>query len=334
MATGIHKILIMELWGMGDVVMMSAILKPLKTAFPMAQITVLCQEPGQQILKQNKEISSFVTFKFPWTVLRGKYRLWSWDWKGIFSTIAVLRHAKFDLILDGRGDVRDDFLAFLIGSALTVSAPHSIIAPHKWLSHRVDLWAGVLKRIGVTIDQFRPSITVSTEEQSVARAFIRDHFPVRPRKLIGIHPGAAQPVRRWPLSRFKELAVRLMKSDNVGTILFSDQEGLGFELGKGLDLPVFTGNIRELTALLAQVDMLICNDTGVMHIATALGVPVVAVFGPGDPNIIGPRGSADILIKECPYRPCFDKCAKKTADCLLRIDVEEVWSVVSKRMAG
>jgi heptosyltransferase-2 len=86
--------------------------------------------------------------------------------------------------------------------------------------------------------------------------------------------------------------------------------------------------------LFAQMDMLICNDTGVMHIASALDVPVVAIFGPGDPNMIGPRGPADILIKDCKYRPCFDKCGKKTADCLLKISVEDVWDVVSKRIAG
>lgn len=328
MAKGIQKILIMELWGIGDVVMMSAVLKPLRAAFPNAQITVLCQEHGRELLKHNKENLSFVTFKFSWTAFRGKYRLWHWDWQGIFSTIAVLRHEKFDLILDGRGDLRDDFLAFLIGAACYISAPH------RRLAHRVDCWASLLERIGVIADGLRPNITVSPEELSAAQIFVRGHFPVRPRKLIGIHPGAARSVRRWPLNRFKELVERLMKADNVGIVLFSDQEGFGLELGKGLDLPVFTGNIRELTALLAQVDMLVCNDTGVMHIASALNVPVVAIFGPGDPNIVGPRGPADILIKNCKHRPCFDKCAKKTADCLLEITVEDVWGVVSKRMAG
>ena len=326
MAQKIHKILIIELWGIGDVVMMSAVLKPLRRAFPDAQITVLCQEHGQQTLKYNKEITSFVTFKFPWTAFRGKYRFWNWDWRGIFSTIGKLRQEKFDLVLDGRGDARDDLLVFLIGAKQYMSAPH------QRTSHRVDCWIRLLERIGITQEQSVPSIAVSTQEQLVAQAFVQDHFTHRPRKLVGIHPGASQSVKRWPLDRFKELVERLKKVDDIGIILFSDQEGHGARLGHGSGLPVFTGNIRELTALLSQLNVLVCNDTGVMHIASAVDVPVIAIFGPGDSKIFSPRGKAEVLSKNCDHRPCFGECGKQTADCLLKITVDDVWGVLSNKI--
>lgn len=330
MVKNISKILIIELWGIGDAVMMSAVLKPLRAAYPNARITVLCQGHGQEVLKYNREISSFVTYKFPWTAYEGKYFFWKWDWKGIFSVILALRHEKFDLILDGRGDIRDDFLAFLIGAERYFSALH------QRRDHRVDCWESLLKRIDISAGVFRPSIAVSPEEHLMAQTFVRGHFPTRPRRLVGIHPGASHSVKRWPLSRFKELAERIMKIDNVGIILFSDHEGFGSDLGKSLNLPVFAGNIRELTALLARLDLFICNDTGVMHIASALDVPVVAIFGPGDPRIFRPIGGAvDIVNKECKQkRPCYGKCGKKTADCLLEVTIDDVWGVVSKRMAG
>ncbi|MBF0510816.1 MAG: WecB/TagA/CpsF family glycosyltransferase [Candidatus Omnitrophica bacterium] len=327
MSKDVYKILIMELWGLGDVVMMSAVLKPLRLAFPKAKIVVLCQEHGQQILQENKEISSFVTFKFPWTLFKAKYHLWQWDWPGLLGGIQELRRERFDLVLDGRGDLRNDFLAWLIAPSQYVSASK------KRLEHRVDCWKGVLEQIGVSREAICPEIGISGAEQSEARQFIEQQFPSRPGQLIGIYPGASQPFKRWPLERFKGLAQRFLEDGQTGVIVVADPDGFGQELGQDLKVPVFKGNIRQVIGLLGQLNRLVSNDTGLMHMAAALHVPVTAVFGPGDPDIFGPRGLSDIVIKPCPGRPCFVGCKKKSVDCLLDISVEDVWQSVRGQMS-
>ncbi len=84
-------------------------------------------------------------------------------------------------------------------------------------------------------------------------------------------------------------------------------------------------------AVVAQLDLLVCNDTGVMHMADALGVRLVAVFGPGDPSFIGPRGGGGVLARPCAGRPCFDHCSQPdAAQCLKAILVDEVGMAVEQ----
>jgi ADP-heptose:LPS heptosyltransferase len=322
----IRKILVLELWGIGDVVMMSAILKPLREAFPNAEICVLTQAHGRDVLKENKEISRFYVFKFPWTAFRGKYFVWRWDWKGILRIISSLRQEKFDIVLDARGDPRNDVLSFLIAVRRKISARRPFAR-----KHRIDHWGELLQRLGVKIGKLQPFIEISTPELAAAEKFLSDKFPTRPSFVVGIHPGAGQRARCWPLSRFQEVASQLL-ARNVGVIILAEPEGYGEELARDLSLPCCRGGVRDLAALVSRLDLVLCNDTGVMHIATAVQTPVVAVFGPGDPEFIGPRDGGDVVIKECADRPCFDTCRQPSVKCLQQVTVDDVLNAVIRRM--
>ncbi len=317
----LKKILIMELWGIGDVVMMSAVLKPLHEAFPQAEICVLSQRHGQEILRENKEVSRFFVFKFPWTAFRGKYNFVKWDWKGLLAIITSLRREKFDLILDARGDPRNILLSFFIGGR------HVGAKKTAGSRHRVEHWGQVLGLLGVPATALRPSIELSIEERAEAANFVRERFEGRPPVLVGIHPGAGQKIRCWPLTRFREIANRLL-ARHIGVVVLSEQEGYGNEMARDLGLPPCQSGLRQLAALISELDLLVCNDTGVMHIAGAVGTPVVAVFGPGDPAFIGPRRDAEVVIKDCPDRPCFDNCRRVIPECLEEVTVEDVWAAV------
>lgn len=322
----ISKILIMELWGIGDVVMMSAILKPLRAAFPQAEICVLSQEYGAEILKENTEVDRFFVFKFPWTAFRGKYLFWRWDWWGIFRIITSLHREKFDLILDARGDPRNDVLSFLIGFRQRVVWKKSHLP-----SHRIDHWGEFLRYLGIQFDSLTPSIQLSEEERAEADKFLDNKFSARPKALVGIHPGAGQKIRCWPMARFQEVAARLIEQ-KIGVLVLAEPDGYGSEIARNLSVLHSQGDIRQLAALISQMDLLICNDTGVMHIASAVGTPVVAIFGPGAPDFIGPREAGEVVIKECPDRPCFDSCRRKSAECLEGVSVDDVWAAVLRQL--
>ena len=140
-----RRILVMELWGIGDVVMMSAVLAPLRKAYPQAEICVLCQDHGREVLGQNKEISRFHCFKFPWTVFHGKYFFWTWDWRGLWRTLRALRQEKFDLILDARGDPRNDLLSFMTGARMIVA--RAVEEQSRSLFHHDPFLRGVPKAL-------------------------------------------------------------------------------------------------------------------------------------------------------------------------------------------
>jgi ADP-heptose:LPS heptosyltransferase len=324
---GIRKILIMELWGIGDVVMMSAILPSLRAAFPEAQICALVQEHGREVLQENTEIDRFFVFRFPWTAFRGKYLLWRWDWKGLFQLITTLRREQFDLVLDARADPRNDALLILMGG-------HRFRGWHKPqnLKHRIEHWHSLLRYWGIPGKDLRPVIVLSDEERLSASEFLENKLANRPAILVGVHPGAAQRIRCWPMDGFQQIVSWLRSQPGIGVLVFVEPSGYGTELAASLGLPYFRGDLRQLAAVISQLDLLLCNDTGAMHISTAVGTQVVAIFGPGDPAFIGPLSEAEVVIKPCAHRPCFDSCYHEKAECLERIAVEEVWEAVLRRL--
>ncbi len=109
------KILVLELWGIGDVVLSTGALRQLKKNFQGAEIVLLAKEHAREILFNNWDVDRVITFNFPWTRFKGKYILWAWDWLGLIKLIRQLRRERFDLVIDARGDIRNNFLSFVIG---------------------------------------------------------------------------------------------------------------------------------------------------------------------------------------------------------------------------
>ncbi len=322
-----HKILVLELWGIGDVVMMSAVLAPLRRAYPDAEISVLCQEHGREVLRENKEIGSFVCFTFPWTAFRHKYHFWTWDSRGLWRTLKALRQEKFDLLLDARGDPRNDLLAFLIGARRIVARSHG---PRR--EHRVEHWKELLRRLDIPLVDLSPSITLTNEERAEAAAFLTQHFPEKPRTVIAVHPGARIITRRWPMERFREVLRGLRADGHDKVLVFVEPDGYGQELSQEKGVIPVQVSLRRMIVILSRVDVLICNDGGAMHLAAAVGARVVAVFGPTDPVVFAPYGAGhEIVVQDnVPCRPCFDRCRYKRPMCFDQITARDVLTALRR----
>ncbi len=217
-----RKILVLELWGIGDVIMMSAVLGPLRGRFPAAEISVLSQAHGRDVLLNNQDVSRVFVFKFPWTAFKAKYHFWRWDWRGILGMVHILRQERFDLVLDGRGDLRNDFLSWLIAPRRYVCRDGAKVG-----GHRIDHWGMLLQKIGVQVKDLRPRVVITHEESLKARQFMESRFSQGSKKLVGIHPGAAQRIRCWPLERFEALASRLTREAAVHVLMFVEPDGYG-----------------------------------------------------------------------------------------------------------
>jgi len=167
-----QKILIIELWGIGDIVLMSSILPALKDRFPQAEVCLLSKNIAKQIIK-DRFIDKFFLFDFPWTGFKNKYKLWRWDWKGLFKLIKKLRKEKFDLILDARGDIRNNFLSFLIGGKRRLGYNWSgggifltdVIKIDYKNIHRVEAWNVILRHLNVNTNTPKPYVEVGIEEE-------------------------------------------------------------------------------------------------------------------------------------------------------------------------
>ena len=151
--------------------------------------------------------------------------------------------------------------------------------------------------------------------------------------LVGVHPVAGLAVREWGEERFAEVARRVAERYGAKVLWFSDPESRR-------EAPALPGLVavslpfRRFMAVLARCQLFICNDSGPMHVAVGLGVPVVAVFGPQRPEWFGPWGEGhQVVIRHDIWcRPCADQCIWGEPHCLRLISVEQVLEAVEKAL--
>jgi ADP-heptose:LPS heptosyltransferase len=141
-------------------------------------------------------------------------------------------------------------------------------------------------------------------------------------------------VRRWDARKFASVIDRLVDGLNVQILLFEEKDGDSAEIAPRNPIARVRSDLRGFMALVTQCDLLLCSDSGPMHISNALGVPVTALFGPQRRDWYGPRSELDrvVQVDEMPCRPCFDACIFATPHCMDGIPVEEVVSSIQRQL--
>ena len=140
-------------------------------------------------------------------------------------------------------------------------------------------------------------------------------------------PGA----KRWHKNRFKELAEVILKSYSVQMLIFTEPDGYGIDLVVEGLIVVSGISLRQLIGLILFCNLFICNDGGPMHIAAALNVPTVAIFGPSNPDWFRPYGKKHRVVFKttCPYHPCSEYCKFNSPMCMDNISVDDVMREVN-----
>lgn len=306
---GIWKILVVELWNIGDVVIATTALQALRARYPDAWITLLAKPHAEEILRGSGLVDEIITFDFPWTAETGKYSLSRYDRRALAALFRRLRSERFDLSVDCRMDFRSNFVtygarakrrvgyAFGGGSFLLTDAIPATPRAH----HKVRDWLKLLEALGsqrgtraITKAEdgkpIAPRLSLLPEERRVAAAKLAS-MGIAPRDLIiALHIGASNPNKRWPPERFAEVADSLAATYGARIVVLVDPAGHGARLPLRTPACYVTPSLRELMAFIGSSDLLISNDSAAMHIADALGVPVVAVFTTGNPRWYGPSG--------------------------------------------
>ena len=306
-APAIERILVIEPWNIGDVVLVTPFLSALRVRFPGARISLLARPYARQLLANTGLLDEVIDAELPWTAPKHKYRFDAAARRHMRDLVTTLRERKFDLTVDARMDVRSNLLA-----AITL-APRRIgydIGGGGWLltdalpsdreeTHKHADWNDLLALLPVTGRPTkraiaRPLLVVTRDEKEEAeRLLTREVGTERP--TIGYHPGGSHPGKRWPGDQFRELSRRL--HDSVGgrhvVMLGPDDEAPGAWPERTL---VVRPGLRELLAIIASCDLLVCNDSGPMHIADALMVPLVAIFEVGNPKWYGPTGPRSVVV--------------------------------------
>jgi ADP-heptose:LPS heptosyltransferase len=303
----VERILVIEPWNIGDVVLATPILRELRRRYPKARISILARPHGRELLAGSGLVDDVIVFDLPWTAQTNKYRFTPARMREMRRLVRTLRANNFDLTLDSRMDIRSNVLAAMSrapyrlgydigggGWLLTHSLPSD-----RDTTHRIDDWLSLLDLLpdaGAPItDERRPTVDVTAVEREGAQRKLRERG-AKGSPVIAYHPGGSHPGKRWPRASFEELIRELSASLGGTQVVFLGPDETSSE-GWPDESIVFREPLRELMALISCCDVLVCNDSGPMHIADALRVPVVAIFEIGNPQWFGPSGPRARVIR-------------------------------------
>lgn len=264
-----------------------------------------------------------------------------------------VRRRRFDAVLDLTDGDRASILAGLSGAPLRIGFNEE----HRWRGllyttiapippgpvHRVDHDLEALRPLGIQPKGGQPRLYTSLEDDERAvRLLDEAGLAGVGGPLVMFQPGARYWFKAWPAEQFAALADRLSDSFGCRVIIGGSEpeRALAEEVRRlARSTPtVLAGRTPLLTyaTVLKRCRLFVGNDNGPMHMAAALGIPVVALFGPSNPDEWGPRGpEVRVLYKGLDCRRCFHPtCERGEESCMKRISVDEVWAAVESLLGA
>jgi heptosyltransferase-3 len=337
-----RRILCLKLKHIGDVLLMTAAVRALRLAWPESAIAAMVPRGTEGVLHGNPDLDQVFTFD-----RRAGAR-------GAMESVQVVRRFTPDLVLAlGDGD-REALLAWLSG------APHRVgFLPRfsgQWRrmlltravaskrGHTVDHDLDLVRALGVGVQGVGPVLTIAADVRQRMADRLRSLGLHDGELLVVVHPVSRWLFKAWPGVSCAETLVRLRRR-GVAVVVTSGPEAREMAVARAIvaraDVPVIPligqTSLTELAAVLADAVVFVGVDSAPMHMAAALGTPVVALFGPSGEHQWGPWGVGHVVLTS-PYlcRPCGqDGClGTKRSDCLEAIPSERIIRAIEPFLSG
>lgn len=324
----------------GDVVLTTPIIHSVRKALPDAYIAFLGDKHAVSLLQRSPHLDEIIPFDFSKPTIIEQPRV-----------AFHLRRRKFDLAIDLFGNPRSALLTYLSGAPMRIGPERKGRGKLYTIQVRddgrpktaIEFHNQYIRAAGIQPIDSAPRIFLTDDEKREARIYLqwleRESAPLDFTKpIIGIHPGASWPAKRWLPERFGALADLLAAKLGAHIIVTAgpnDDDVVALMLKHSVahvkvlrSLP-----LRELAAILSHCSAYIANDNGTMHIAAAVGTPTVGIFGPGEEDIWFPYPASEghiALRKDVPCHPCrLDFCNREGEgymECMKLLTIEEVFN--------
>jgi lipopolysaccharide heptosyltransferase II len=331
----IHKILIRATNWVGDAVMTMPALEAVRKNFQDADITVLARPWVTPLLEAHPAVNRVIPYR------RGNG--FGEDFLEILRIVRRIREQDFDLAILFQNAFEAALLAFLGGIKNRVGystdgrgflLSHGVRRRDDIMKgHQVEYYLGILKGMGWEADSKDPILFVDPDEDEKIGIMLRNHGIEVNDFLMALSPGAIYgPAKRWPSERFALIGDWAVEKWGAKVLIMGSEreKDIGADVNDAMKHPAL--NLCGLTslggamALIKRCGFFVTNDSGLMHVAAALHIPLVAVFGSTDPVATGPRGpNARIVQHETDCAPCLKPECPEDSRCMLSITSEEVW---------
>jgi len=329
----IKRLLVRGVNWVGDTILTYPTLEALRKKFSTSKISILIPDNLVDLWITSPYIDEIIPFR-----KRKGLNSFFEDLKISY----LLRRKRFDLAFILPRSFHSAFQVFLAGIPIRLgyeNGGRSFLLTHKiprtkeiLSSHRVYYYRKLVEPFGEIPDFSAIHLRLREEDRDWAKEMLKKLGISKDRLLIGLNPGATYGwAKCWPPHRFGELSKRLSYKYDTFFLIFGKEEERRVALEilqilgrEGIDLTGKT-NLLQLAALLEKCRILVSNDTGTMHVATAVGTPVIALFGSTNPVTTGPWGNRHVVIKkEVPCSPCLKRTCPTDHKCMKLITVDEV----------
>ncbi|HET7909978.1 MAG TPA: putative lipopolysaccharide heptosyltransferase III [Nitrospira sp.] len=331
-----RNVLTIKLRYLGDVLLATPTLHSLKSAYPGAKLTALVNRGTEDILKGNPDVDEILSL----------------DRGSIFQQsrfVLDIRRRGFDTVVDLTDGDRAAFLTWMSGARVRIG----FNAEERWTgrcyttvvsgrpgAHRINRDLAALVPLGIEAGDGIPQIWLGPEDEAFADQLAAQVGIPRDRPCVVFQPGARYWFKAWPPERFAELGDRLNDRFDCQILVCGSAQEAALaqavvDRAKSRLLNIAgRSDVRTLAALLKRSALFVGNDTGAMHIAAAVGTPVVGLFGPSNPAEWGPRGArVKTIYKGLDCRVCFHPTCRRGEDnCMKLITVDEVMAAATRQI--
>lgn len=343
---GIQKVLIVKMSSLGDVIHALPAACALKTTFPFLRLHWVVEDRCAPLLEGHPLLDGLVVYPRRQLSTLLQEKRWVTAWKVLTELRRSLKGLEIDLSLDLQGLAKSALVVWLAGARYRLGwqgqKEGSFLVSKRIRSgeglHVVDTYLKLVEMLGVKTDRPGFGLRPQSQERLWADAFLsRQGVVGNQASIVGLLVGTVPPQKCWPLDRHRRLWERLKDKPGRRILLLGDEQDretfdrAGLVPGPGVIQTMGTLSLGQLMALLERCQLVIGGDSGPLHLAAALGVPTLGMFGGTDPAWTGPYGKGHrVIYKKFPCSPCFKSPAGKPYvcegrhDCMTAIEVDEV----------
>jgi predicted lipopolysaccharide heptosyltransferase III len=264
--------------------------------------------------------------------------------------IVGVRRRRFDTVIDLTDGDRSAFLSWISGAPVRIGFNDEhrwrgrcyteVVRPAADIRHRIDRDLDALKPMGIQAGSKDPQLWLTPEEENSGDQLLDQLGVQRSQSIVILQPGARYWFKAWPPERFAELADRLMSQNGCQVLIGGSDQDIDLsqqirQMAKSRPI-IMAGRttIKQFAAIAKKSALFIGSDSGAMHIASAVGTPLVALFGPSNPAEWGPRGGpADVIYMGLDCRVCFHPtCRRGEGNCMRLITVDAVYASAQRML--
>ena len=341
------NILIVKLSAIGDVIHTLPSLAALRKLYPEANITWVIEDASSDLIFDHPYLDRvIVSHRKQWINDLKEGRITK-PIREIRNFINDLRRQPYDLVIDFHGLIKSAAIVLLSSGKRKLGYDSmqefsglflNEKIPEDMNKHAIDRYLDFLRYLGA--DAKEPEYLIPIGEENINRVeeYLQRNNIDKNDSFVAVSPVALWDTKLWADEKFAGLCDRIAEELKVSVVFTGSERGKLEHIQSRMRAPsVNMGGkttLRDLAYLYQRSSLLITTDSGPMHLAAAMGTPVIALFGPTDPSRTGPYGKGHVVIRrELSCSPCFlKKC--DSMECMSGITIEEVFNTVREKLSG